>query len=228
MHSIATLVATLASEARGSVGDRVFSRNPFGPYNRARTAPTGLPSFAQIRIRNLMTAASARWASLAADVERPFWNRYARLVHRHNALGQPFIDQGRNWFIGADVLRHVAYFTTIFKAPREYRRTSLTPFTVRYFTLTDILRVSFEISDEWHNHRDSLLILFQSHAVPPTTFGRCRPYRYLGFIRGDQASPANFRPIFPIAPGQAFFVRGVALNTSNYMSRSHWARGYGF
>ncbi len=175
-----------------------------------------------------MTASVARWASSSADLERPYWNAYAANVHRHNALGHPFIDQGRNWFLGADLLRTVAFSTTIFKAPREYRRTHLTPFTVRYFALTDVIRVTFNEADEWHDFRDSFLILFATAGLSLNTYSRCQPYRYLGRIRGTQSSPADLRPILPLAGGQAFFVRGVALNTSNYMSRSHWARGIGF
>lgn len=228
MTSIGSLVNLLASEARGSVGNRVFSRNAYTAYDRARTPPTGLPSFAQTRMRLLMSQSTARWTSPAAAHERPFWTAYAANVHRHNALGHPFLDQGRNWFLGADLLRHVAFQPTIFKAPREYRRTSLTPFTVRYFPLTDVIRVSFNESDEWHDHRSDRLILFATAGLPLTTYGKNQPYRYLGNIRGDQASPAGFRPILPLAGGQAFFIRGVALSSSNYMSRSHWARGIGF
>lgn len=175
-----------------------------------------------------MAASSTRWASPAAAYERPFWKAYATNVHRHNALGQPFIDQARNWFLGADVLRTLAYHTTIFKAPREYRRTSLTPFTVRFHAIRDIITVTFNEADEWHNFRESILILFATAGLPLTTYGKHQPYRYLGHVKGHLASPQNFRPILPLVGGQAFFVRGVALTSSNYMSRSHCTRGVGF
>lgn len=225
MTSIDSLASTLTAEARGSVGDRVFSRNATGPYSRARTPPTGLPSFAQTRQRNLMTAASSRWANLMPSFERPHWYAYAARVPRHNALAQPFIDQPRNWFLGTDILRTVAYENTIFKAPRQFRRTHLTPFSVIYYALTDLIHVTFDPSDEWHDQRTDLLILFQSQPVSPGTYSRCQPYRYLGHVKGRQTPPAKFRPVWrPYAP-QCFFVRGIALTNTNYMSRSHYARG---
>lgn len=228
MTSIPALVQQLTSEARGSVGAFTFSRNRDGSYVRARTVPTDPASFAQQAQRLRMTQSSSRWATLISARETALWKSYAAQVDRHNALGKAFHDQGRNWFLAMDLLRTQCTHASIFKAPRQNRRTHLSDFDCRYFTLTDIIRITPNPNDEWRWSPNDLMILFQSPAVSSAVTYHRAPFRYLGHIHGNQALPANFRPVFPIPGGNWFFIRARALTVNNYLSRSVYSRGAAF
>jgi len=67
----------LVSEIRNALGAQVFSRNQYGAYTRARTAPDNSPTPARLITRARITAASTLWSHTLTDPQRLAWMAYA-------------------------------------------------------------------------------------------------------------------------------------------------------
>ena len=84
----------------GSIAAVVYSRNQFGQYTRARTAPTQSSSGAAVAARVLFAAAVAGWEALT-DAERLTWEAYAAQIRKPDSLGQVHKSTGRGAYIAA-------------------------------------------------------------------------------------------------------------------------------
>lgn len=76
----------VVAQASGSVGGTVFSRNRFGPYIRNRSIPVQPESGKQLARRAALSAASAQWSTLVANV-RKAWLVWAQNNPIVDALG---------------------------------------------------------------------------------------------------------------------------------------------
>jgi hypothetical protein len=172
-----------------------------------------------------MRFASAFWKAAVSAADKQLWRAYADNVPRHNALGQAFNDQGRNWFLACYLQRSTALHPTISTPPAEYRRTHLAPFTAVHSALYNVIQVQPAVGDEWHAMPNGLMILYQSPKLSAAVNYYRGPWRYLGHIHGGDAFPVHFRPVFPLGPPGQFRIRARALTPTNLYSRSVYARG---
>lgn len=76
----------LISEARGAVGDIVFSRNTYGAYVRDRVTPANPDSIQQQLFRGRFATVVAAWSSLS-DNQRKEWRGVAPHWSRKNIFG---------------------------------------------------------------------------------------------------------------------------------------------
>lgn len=67
----------LVSEIRNALGAQVFSRNQYGAYTKARTAPDQTPTPPRVAARDRFAAATVAWESTLTDLQRRAWMTYA-------------------------------------------------------------------------------------------------------------------------------------------------------
>lgn len=88
----------LLTDARGKLGGTVYSRNPYGPYTRAKTAPLQPRTPSQQLGRTLFAAASTAWKSLTQP-QRDAWAAYAQGLQKADSLGRRYNPSGYQTFV---------------------------------------------------------------------------------------------------------------------------------
>jgi hypothetical protein len=92
------VIMPLITDARGSLGGTVFSRNPFGRYTRARTPPIQPRTPLQVAHRVTFATAAAHWRSLSrASIDE--WKAYAATLVHTDSLGQRSNPSGFTTFV---------------------------------------------------------------------------------------------------------------------------------
>jgi hypothetical protein len=85
------------SDARGKLGGTVFSRNPYGRYTRAKTAPIQPRTTSQQAGRSLFATIAAEWRGLT-PAARTAWGKYAAQLTQTDSLGQKSVPSGFQTF----------------------------------------------------------------------------------------------------------------------------------
>ena len=80
------ITGSIVSEIRGSVGTESYSRNAYGPYVKARVAPSNPNTVPQQQAKLRMSEAVAAWQSLT-NSERDMYISAARDRRSKNRLG---------------------------------------------------------------------------------------------------------------------------------------------
>jgi hypothetical protein len=93
-----TLGATI-TDARGSVGGTVFSRNKGGAYGRARVAPINRNTPAQTAVRNNFGLNTKLWSSSLTADQRAAWTAFAAANPMINRLGASIVISGIAMFM---------------------------------------------------------------------------------------------------------------------------------
>ncbi|MCK4959096.1 MAG: hypothetical protein KAT00_06840 [Planctomycetes bacterium] len=91
-------LGALVSEARGSTGGTVFSRNRYGAYTRNRTKPVDPSTAGQNDQRTRMSNSVVQWRALT-DAQRIAFNAKALVTDFTNRIGESFHPSGMNLFI---------------------------------------------------------------------------------------------------------------------------------
>ncbi|MBA7580373.1 hypothetical protein ES708_22264 [subsurface metagenome] len=94
----------VVSDARGSVGGTVFSRNAAGAYMKQRTTPTWPGKPKQINITTLLSTVIDDWKTALSTPERDAWNSLAAVTSLPNKLGEQFSPSGWNLFMKANMM----------------------------------------------------------------------------------------------------------------------------
>lgn len=87
------------TEARGRLGDDVFTRGRGGAMTRAYVIPANTSTPYRDAIKIAYSDVVTLWNSLT-DFEVELWNKAAKLVPRKTKLGHVYASKGRNLFIG--------------------------------------------------------------------------------------------------------------------------------
>ena len=90
----------LISEIRGSVGDRTFSKNAYGPYVKQKLIQTNPNTAKQIGRRTQLRMAVESWQAFN-DETRMLWSNWAKENPVRNSLGKKVILSGYNMYISA-------------------------------------------------------------------------------------------------------------------------------
>lgn len=88
------------SDARGKLGNTVYSRNPYGLYTRAKTLPTQPRTALQQAGRASFAAAASAWRS-QGQATIAAWNEYALTQVHRDSLGRPSHPTGFTCFVSA-------------------------------------------------------------------------------------------------------------------------------
>lgn len=92
------------SDARGSVGGTVFSRNRYSAYMKQRTTPVYPAYPKQIAQAALLSTVINDWKTGLTTPERELWNGLAAITSLPNKLGEQMTPSGLNLFVKANML----------------------------------------------------------------------------------------------------------------------------
>ncbi len=197
----------IVSDARGSIGGTVFSRNRGGAYIRSRTKPINPNTPGQQEVRAVMAFLTNRWSQNLTATQRDAWNLYAASVVMQNGLGESINLTGFNHFIRSNSILQRTGNTvvndgpTIFEIPDADNTLAVTASEA-----TQLLSVVFDDSLAWANEADGYLWTFQGtpQNAQRNFFGG--PWRALSSIAGDAKTPPTTpddqSAVFAIAEGQ--------------------------
>lgn len=90
---------TNITQASGSAGGSVYSRNRGGAYIRARVAPLNPKSVAQQTVRNNFGSLAQNWSTALGDSDRMAWTLFAQAYPQVNTLGASIILSGLAMFM---------------------------------------------------------------------------------------------------------------------------------
>lgn len=88
----------LFGDARGKLGNMIFSRNASGPYIRPFKVPANPKSYTQTLYRAILSYVASLWSTLS-DSQRLGWNILATTQQTTNSLGKPSRQSGFNLFV---------------------------------------------------------------------------------------------------------------------------------
>lgn len=92
------------SDARGSVGGTVFSRNAAGAIMKQRTTPTYPASQKQQERASLLSTIIEDWQGTLTTPERNAWNALAQITSLPNKLGEQFTPSGLNLYVRSNCM----------------------------------------------------------------------------------------------------------------------------
>lgn len=211
----------IVSEARGTIGGVVYSRNRYGMYARSWAKPTNPNTSAQIAARGNLGAASQAWSGLTT-LQRIGWDDYAAATPVVNRLGESVTRSGYQWFVATHAFRaSVPTLAQVLSAP-------LTPGIAGPQVLTNAgidLGASAAVSSNLTSLLDpeSAFVIDISLPVGPGVTYYGGPWRRVAHILGAEPPPASLSWAMVGNPWQVqtlstYFLRGRAIVTGNKLT----------
>jgi hypothetical protein len=204
----------LIAEIRGSLGGSVFARNRGGAYVRNRSVGINPQSVDQVRVRQVFSDLAVLWSSTLTESQRDAWEQYAANVPLINPLGEARQVTGLNMYVRSNALLLDTGGTRVDDAPTEFTvGPSFTPTitvdeTTDEATVTDLGGYDPATSDVV-----GLLVQQSPPQSPGVNFFRS-PFRKIEGLQVTDLStdlPATASLAFPVATGQAVFIRTAVV-----------------
>lgn len=216
----------------GSLGAIVASHNQYGPYFRARTAPTGVATILQALARTALADAAALWKSITT-LQRDAWQLYAhRLAATHRTQPDNQLT-GRDCFIRTNAIRYRlpggSPDFAIADAPLDVADPILRFSHLRARTVASTIRLFFDTTAPWVTQDGSALLLTASPPLPHAIHFHKAPMRLAAPLWGSSSSPPTspydfawpWLTAFPPASSNVFLRLTLA---DGRMSRKHYDR----
>lgn len=214
--------STIINRGSGSIGGITASRNRGGNYLRVKGVPINPNTPAQITVRVLLNALVDRWTTVLTDASRVGWQTYADNVPLANRLGELKTVTGQNMFVRSNLARIQGGEAVIDDAPSIFDTGAFTETTITAAETGNQLSLAFLNTDTWANEDDSAMIVYGSRPVNASINFFKGPFRLLGKIDGDSAtpptSPAVFTSPFAYTVGQRVFARVIVSRADGRMS----------
>lgn len=198
------------AEMRGSIGGTVFSRNRYGAIARNRTKPVDPGTSFQLEVRALMGQVRAAFFQTLTDAQRAAWNQYANNVSMPNKLGEPINLTGYNMYCRSNIPILQAGGTRVDDGPTDFSLPEQDGSVVVTTTAaTKAVSVAYDDTALWCDEDGGLMLVYESAPQNPGVNYFKGPFRYLGVIEGDSATPPSspeaFTSAFEMAAGQKQF-----------------------
>lgn len=200
------------SQASGSTGGLVYSRNQGGMYVRSRAKPTNPNTEPQQAVRDAMRNAVFAWSNTLTDIQRDKWNTYAFNTPTWNRLGEPTTKTGQQMFIRGAVPRLQAALPLPVDGPTSFDLGDFTPVTdIVPDNSLQAISLEFNDADEWALEDDAAMLIYQSRPQNATRTFSKGPFLLASAILGvpltPPTSPHTFTTLYPIATGQKVFLQ---------------------
>ncbi len=197
----------IVSEARGSIGGTVFSRNRSGAYIRSRTKPTNPNTSAQQAVRAVMAFLTNRWSQDLTAVQRTAWNLYGASVVMLNGLGENINLSGFNHYIRSNSILKRTANTLVDDGPTIFEIPDADPtLAITASEATQLISVVFDDSLAWANETDGWLWTFQGTPQNAQRNFFNGPWKALSSVAGDDKTPPvtpdDQSAVFAVAEGQ--------------------------
>jgi hypothetical protein len=200
------------TQASGSVGGAVYSRNAGGMYMRARANPINPNTAPQQAVRDALRTAVLYWKNSLTDNERENWNTYAFNTPTLNKLGDPTHKSGQQMFIRGNVSRLQAGLGISNDQPTTFDLGSFhTLGAIVADASADTITVNFDTNDDWCGVDGAALLIYMGRPQNATrNFGK-GPFQLLTMVLGDSGtpptSPVTAASLFPLSTGQKVFLQ---------------------
>ena len=204
----------MISDARGSVGGTVFSRNRSGAYARQRVTPTNPQSPAQMAARDRITQLQAHYRDTLTPAERTGWESLVALSTASNKLGDSITLTPQNAFIKVNALRLACGLTVIETAP-------IAPIAIDCPDLTLAVTVAAGITFTAISPvmiADDGLLIQVSPALNPTINYWKGPWANTVAKTGVQTPPVTVIATGTFAIGQRYHLRYRLVNADGKVS----------
>ena|SRR6187431_506272 len=206
------------SQASGSTGGLVYSRNQGGMYVRSRAKPTNPNSEAQAAVRDAMRDAVYAWSNTLNDIQREEWNTYAFNTPTWNRLGEATSKTGQQMYIRGAIPRIQAGLSLPTSGPGSFDLGDITPPTELEAGIGgESISLAFDENDPWVSTPGAAMLIYQSRPQNATrTYGK-GPYQLASMIEGASVTPPEppytFTSLFPLSVGQRLFFKfNVTMN----------------
>lgn len=212
--------APLIAEARGAVGDVVFSRNTYGAYVRDRVTPANPDTSYQQYRRGLLASCVSSWQSLS-DAQRKEWCAYASFAIQKNIFGDDSRLTGYNLYIKLNYWR-IRFASGAFTSPPDY----VAPYHIRPVSFScDNSSVDYTITWDVAPTSANRLIIY---ATPELSPGINYPYPHFRYLTNNTSGTSkniygNFSSRFggPATAGKKIFLYLFTLHTASGIVSSH-------
>lgn len=204
----------LIADIRGSVGGVTFARNRGGAYARNRTVPINPSSTRQTAVRALLGDLSNVWTTTLTQAQRAAWELYAANVPLINPLGEARNVSGINMFVRTNSVMLDTGGTRLDDAPTEF---TVGPTITPSFSI-DAAADTFDINDLGGYPETApgvrLFVAVGRPQNPGINFYKSPFRKAYGDLIVEVTNPAPVADIplpYPVAAGQALFIRSIAL-----------------
>ena len=213
----------IVSDARGSLGGTVFSRNKSGAYARQRTAPINPQSSRQSAIRAIMADVSQSWFDSLSGAQRSEWAVYASNVPAKNKLGESINLSGFNQYVKSNVAAMNASLAAVLDGPAIFTLPGEdTSFDSAISEATQLLSITFDDARAWVDEDESGMIIQMGIPQNDSIEFFDGPWRHAGTIPGDgttaPTTPATIAVPFPVVANQKVWTRGRIFRNDGRMS----------
>jgi len=200
------------TDARGSIGGQVHSRNRSGNYIRARTTPVNPNTVRQNGVRDNLSNAVALWANTLTQAQRDQWGVYAAAIPRQNKLGQTIFLTGFNWFVGNNTMRLTNGLPVVSAGPATLSLPVPDPtFAITVDETNQEISVVFDDTMDYIDEDDAGMQVQMGIPQPVTREFFNGPWRIADTILGDSVtpltSPQTMDAPYPVQEGQRVYAR---------------------
>lgn len=194
-------------EIRGSLGGKVYSRNRFGQYVRNRAVPVNPQSARQTEIRSIFANLSLRWRQELNQTQRDQWDVYGDNVLVKNKLGLDIKLTGYNHYLRSNSIMQLNGLSIVDDGPAIFDKPGEDAlFGVTGSESSQLISVSYDETLAWRLDNSASLSVFMGEPQNSARLYFGGPWRHMGFVEGNSASPASspqvFAAPFPMQQGQ--------------------------
>jgi len=181
------------TDARGSVGGVTFSRNSFGPYQRARVTPVNPQTARQVLVRSSIAFLSNRWANTLTAAQRTAWGLYASSVAMQDSLGATIYLSGYNHYIRSNTIRKMLALPVIDAGPTIFEIPAQDPtYAITASEATQMLTSTFDVTMDWALEDGGYIVFFAGKPQNAQRNFFDGPWRQFGWVIGvDPGGPAS-------------------------------------
>lgn len=206
----------MIADARGSIGGTVFARNRGGAYARNRTVPINPGTTRQTAVRALLGDLANAWTNTLSQVQRDAWELYAANVPLVNSLGEARNVSGINMYVRTNSVMLDTGGTRLDTAPVDF---TVGPTITPAFTI-DAAADEFDITGLGGYPETApgirLLVTIGRPQNAGVNFYKAPFRKAYGdlIVAVTNPTPVEDIPLpYPVAAGQALFIRSIALTT---------------
>lgn len=204
---MAIFTSVVYSEIRGSINGITYSRNRFGQYARSRAVPVNPQSARQTEIRSIFSNLALRWREALNQTQRDQWDVYGDNVLVKNKLGLDIKLTGYNHYIRSNCINQLNNLSIVDDGPAIFDKPGEDAlFGVAGSEATQQISVSFDETLGWRPDNSASLTCFMGEPQNSARLYFGGPWRHMGFVEGNSASPAaspqTFAAPFPMQEGQ--------------------------
>lgn len=191
----------LVTQLSGSFGGLTGSHNSGGLYFRARAIPVNPNSVQQQAIRGFVASLTSHWLNTLSAAQRTAWQTYADNVPLMGPLGDPRVVPPLAHYVRSNVPRLQATFGRLDDAPAIFNLGDFTnPSWSNLVAAADTFDTNFTEADDWVSEDGAIAIILSSRPQNPSINYFKGPYRLVGAIVGNSATP----PTTPNSGNAAF------------------------